>query len=138
MPDEGGATRMKIPQEVTKEPQISINRSNIQVPCDIQNALEIREELYNADGTAAQAITMDKRGYGKIQMTAYSDNAALLHTYTWDFSYDNVNWYNHYTSVAPERERQLTAPDVAARYWRLGSDAVPGVHGVDLVMGAVP
>ena len=139
MPDEGGATKMKVPQEpTTKEPQISINRSNIKVPVDIQDALEIKEELYAADGTGAQQITMDKRGYDKVQVTAHSSNAANLHIYTVDYSYDNVTWYNAYTSAGAERTIEHTYPDVSARYWRLGSDAVAGVHTVDLVLASTP
>jgi hypothetical protein len=135
MPEEGTSTARTEPQEPgTNEQQISVNKSNIKVPVDIQDALEIKEELYAADGTAAQNITMDKRGYGFVQALAKS-TAAKLHTYTLEYSFDNINWYNQYTSGAPELSTNQTLSSTA-RYWRWSSDAVAGAHTLDLILGA--
>ena len=80
---------------------------------------------------------MNKGSGSNVQISAVS-TAALLHTFVVDFSYDNVTWYNHYTSGAPELTKHLTAPNVSARFWRLSSDAVVGAHTVDLVLAATP
>lgn len=106
------------------------------MPDDVARLL--KTELYGADGTVARQINLDKKHHSKLQMSARSSLLANPHTYTLDFSYDNVTWYNHYISAAPEQERHLTIPDVAARYWRLLSDAVVGAHTVDLVLASVP
>jgi len=128
-----------LPQEPgTKEQMMSINKSNIKVPCDIQDQLEIKEELYAADGTAAQSITCDTRGYGTKQFTCKSSNVAKVHIYTIDYSFDNVNWYNQYTTPAGGEVSTSQTCISAARYWRASSDAVAGAHTVDLILGAVP
>ena len=135
MPEEGGAVKCTTPQEPgTCEPQMSINKANIKVPVDIQDALEIKEELYAADGTAAQSITMDKRGYGFVQALALS-TAAKLHIYILEYSFDNAVWFNEYTSGAAELSINRTTSSTA-RYWRLSSDAVGGAHTLSLVLGA--
>lgn len=96
-----------------------------------------RTELYAADGTVVQSITMNKGTCSNVQISAVS-TAALLHIFVVDFSYDNVTWYNHYTSAAAELTRHLTAPSVSARFWRLSSDAVVGAHTLALVLAASP
>jgi len=138
MPEEGDIARATLPQEPgTNEQQISVNKSNIKVPVDIQDALEIKEELYGADGTSAQGpITLDKRGYTLIQFDGHSSSAAKPHTFTVEYSFDNITWYNQYTSPAPEQNLSKTV-ESAARYWRISSDAVAGAHNIDLVLGAV-
>ena len=96
-----------------------------------------RTELYAADGTAAKNVVLNKGTFSNVQMSAVS-TAAKLHTFVLDFSYDNAVWYNHYTSGAPELTKQLIAPSVSARFWRLSSDAVAGAHTEDLVLAASP
>jgi len=137
MPEEGANTRYSIPQEPgTKEPQYSINKSNIKVPVDIQDALEITEILMGADGTAAQAITMDKRGYAMVNIRGFA-SAAAVHTYVVDYSFDNVNWINYYTSGAPETLYNPVAFWHSARYWRITTAGVGGAHTIDLILAAV-
>ena len=126
-----------VPQEPnTKEQQISVNKSNIKVPVDIQDALEIVETLGPIDGTVAENIAMDKRGYAMMGIYATA-TAGKTHTYTVQYSYDNVVWITYYTSAAPEVTYSPAAFLHAARYWTLSSDAVAGVHNVTLIMGAV-
>lgn len=139
MPEEGQTTRWTIPQEpVTKEPMYSINKSNIKVPVDIQGVLEIYETLYAASGLAVQTITMDKQGYGFVQALAKSLTPGELHTFTLDFSFDNVNWYNEYTSGVAELSINRTLSSTA-KFWRLSSNNNGGAaHNVDLILGATP
>jgi len=133
MPEEGGPTRWTIPQEPgTKEPMFSINKSNIKVPVDIQDALGIKEDLYQALGTAQQQITMDKRGYSRAH---YEFHCTVAHTVTIEYSYDNVSWYYHEIIVQSYGVSKTVSS--AAQYWRLTSDAVVGSTAVDLVLSSV-
>jgi hypothetical protein len=128
-----------VPQEPgTKEPQMSINKSNIKVPVDVQDVLEIYEGLWAVSGLAAQAITCDTRGYKIKQYLCKSNTPGELHTWTIDYSFDNVTWYNQYTSGAPEVSTGAYVTS-AARYWRASSNNNGGgAHTVDLVLGSVP
>jgi hypothetical protein len=137
MPDNFSTTKSKVNQEPgTKEMQISINKSNIKVPVDIQDALEITELLMGADGTAAQAISMDKRGYAMVNIRCFA-SAAAVHTYVVDYSFDNVTWINYYTSGAPETLYNPAAFWHSARYWRITTAGVGGAHTVDLILASV-
>jgi hypothetical protein len=137
VPDNFSTTKSKVGQEPgTKEMQISVNKSNIKVPIDIQDALEILEGLWMVDGTVAQGpVTLDKRGYGFVQILFKSNTVGKLHILTIDFSFDNVTWYNEYISGAAEQSKNYTLSSTA-RYWRASTDAVAGAHTVDIVLGA--
>jgi hypothetical protein len=115
---------------------IDVAKSDIKVPVDIQDALEILESLMAASGLVAQSITMDKRGYGFVQALAKSNTPGELHTWTLEFSFDNATWYTEYVSGAPEVSINRTSSS-AARYWRLSSNNNGGAaHTVDLVLAA--
>jgi len=133
MPEEGGPTRWTIPQcPGTKELMIDIAKADIKTPIDIQDALEIKEELYAALGTAAQSITMDKRGYSRAH---YEFHCTTAHTVTVEYSYDNATWYQHEIIIMAFGVSKTV--NSAARYWRLSSDAIGGSATVDLVLGSV-
>jgi hypothetical protein len=136
MTEEGASTRRTVPQEPgTKQMMISVDKSNIKVPVDVQDALEINESL-TVTGTVLNSITMDKRGYGFVQALAYSDVGARTHIYTLDFSFDNALWFNEYTSAIAEVSINRTVSSTA-RYWRLGFDAnAASNHNVTVVLGA--
>jgi hypothetical protein len=137
MPDNFSTTKSKVGQEPgTKEIQISVNKSNIKVPIDIQDALEIVEML-TVTGTVLNSITMDKRGYAMVNIYALSDTGGKTHTYIVDYSYDNVTWINYYTSGAPELGYNPAAFWHSARYWRIAFDAVAGAHNVTLILASV-
>jgi hypothetical protein len=116
---------------------MSLDKANIKCPVDIQDQLEIYEGLWAADGTAAQTITCDTRGYGTKQFTCLSNTAGKLHIWTISYSFDNVTWYVHYASAGAELSTSQTVIS-AARYWKVASDAVVGAHTEDLIIGAVP
>ncbi len=136
MPEEGANTRFSIPQEPgTKEPQYSINKSNIKVPVDIQDALEINESLLDSEATPV-TITMDSRGYGLKQAVGVAD-AGKTRTYLIEFSFDNARWYPEYVSAIPELSINRTLSS-SARYWRLtATDTLASGGQVDLILGAV-
>jgi hypothetical protein len=135
MPEEGANTRYSIPQEPgTKEPQYSINKSNIKVPVDIQDALEILESLMDSVATPV-SITLDKRGYGFVQAVATAD-PGKTRTYLIEFSFDNARWYPEYTSGVPELNINRSVSS-SARYWRLtATDTLASGGEVDLILGA--
>lgn len=135
MPEEGSVTRWVIPQEPgTKEPMFSINKSNIKVPVDIQDALEILESVM-ASAVSPVSITMDGRGYGFKQALGMA-TVGDTRTYLVEFSFDNATWYTEYTSLVPERSINRTLSS-SARYWRLTATDTDATGGtVDLVLGA--
>lgn len=136
MTEEGASTRRTVPQVPgTKEMMIDVAKSDIKVPVDMQDALEINE-LLTASGTAILSITMDKRGYGFVQAVAFSSNPVLTHLYTLEYSFDNAQWFTEYLSAIAEISINRTVSSTA-RYWRLSSDAnAGGAHNVTLILGA--
>jgi len=130
--------RQMVPQEPnTNQPQISVDKSNIKVPVDVQDALGILEGLWGVSGLiASQNITMDKRGYGFAQALAKSNTPGELHTWTIEFSFDNVTWYPEYVSGAPEVSINRTLSS-AAEFWRLSTVTNGGAgHTIDMVLSA--
>ena len=135
MTEEGASTRRTVPQEPgTKQMMISVDKSNIKVPVDIQDALEIVESIMDSVATPV-SITMDGRGYGFKQAFATAD-AGKTRTFLVEFSFDNARWYIEYTSGVPELyiNRSLSS---TARYWRpTATDTLASGGEVDLVLGA--
>ena len=135
MTEEGASTRRTVPQEPgTKQMMISVDKSNIKVPVDVQDALPINESLLDSVATPV-SITMDGRGYGFKQAVATAD-AGKTRTYLIEFSFDNARWYTEYTSGVPElsinRSLSSTAP-----FWRLtATDTLASGGEVDLILGA--
>lgn len=127
--------RQMVPQEPnTNQPQISVDKSNIKVPVDIQDALEILESI-TASAATPVSITMDGRGYGFKQALGMA-SAGKTRTFLVEFSFDNVTWYTEYTSGVPELSINRTLSSTA-RYWRLtATDTLASGGTVDLVLGA--
>ena len=127
--------RQMVPQEPnTNQPQISVDKSNIKVPIDVQDALEIVESI-TASALTPVTITMDGRGYGFKQVLGVS-SGVTTRTFLVEFSFDNVTWFTDYTSGVPEVSINRTQSSTA-RYWRLtATDTLPSGGTVSLVLGA--
>ena len=135
MPEEGSNTRNSIPQEPgTKQLMISVDKSNIKVPIDVQDALEVVESI-TASALTPVTITMDGRGYGFKQALGVS-SGVTTRTFLVEFSFDNVTWFTDYTSGVPEVSINRTQSSTA-RYWRItATDTLVSGGTVSLVLGA--
>jgi len=109
--------------------------SEIQIPIGLQSVLPKKAELYGADETVAQSISLDVGGFKLVEVYCVADAAT---TFTVQFSWDNTHWFTYYTSPAAETKYS----DVfwtAAQYIKVSS-AAAGAAGnkVSLVIGAKP
>lgn len=87
-------------------------------------------ELYGADETCGQGISLKIDDYKHVEVTAWA-NAAT--TFRVEYSYDNTHWFTLYQSPAPETfYSNLVA---IGRYWNTSalyirlSGAAAGVAG---------
>lgn len=115
--------------------KVDIANAETTVPVSLQSTSEKKAELYNADETVAQSVTLDIGGYKFVEVYAEATSPT---TFTVEFSFDNVHWFTRYQSANAETKYN----DVfmtGARYIRLSS-APAGAAGdtVTLVIGAKP
>jgi len=113
----------------------AIAGSEIQVPVDLQSVLPKKAELYSADETVDQTVTLDIGGFKLVEVVCEADAAT---TFTVEYSFDNSHWFTYYSSASAETSYN----DVfwtAAQYIRVRSSAA-GASGdkVRLVVGAKP
>jgi hypothetical protein len=113
----------------------AIASSEIQVPIDLQSILPKKAELYGADETVAQTISLDIGGFKLVEVHC---EASTVTTFGVEISFDNTNWFTYYTSPAAETSYSDVF-QTAAQYVRVSS-AAAGVAGdiVSLVIGAKP
>jgi len=103
----------------------------------LRDALLAEEAVYtqafNLDETTAQAITLDTRGHGLLEVYC---RASVATTFRLDVSNDNVTWITDYTVWSAVTVVRATEWN-GFRYTRLKSDAA-GAAGdtVDLVLAA--
>ena len=114
---------------------VTISDSEIQVPADIQSVLPKSAELYDADETSAQSISLDIGGFKLVEVVCEADTAT---TFTVEYSFDNSHWFTYYSSASAETSYN----DVfwtGAQYIKVSS-AANGSSGdtVSLAIGAKP
>lgn len=115
--------------------KVDIASSDIQVPVDLQSILPKKAELYNADLTVDQEVSLDIGGFKTVEVYAEATSAT---TFIVEFSFDNVHWFEYYRSPTAETKYNDVFT-TCAQYIRLRSLA-SGVAGdtVTLVIGAKP
>ena len=125
-----------IPKTGNGNISVSIEEAGIQVPVDVQSFLVNRyKQLWNADETAAQSITLDTEGCKLLEVYAKASTATTFHL---DVSCDNSNWIEDYMTWSSVTEVKETLW-CGFRYVRLRSDAA-GASGdtVTLILSAKP
>ena len=114
---------------------VTISDSEIQVPVDIQSVLPKKAELYGADETSDQTISLNIGGFKLVEVVCEADTAT---TFTVEYSFDNNHWFTYYSSASDETSYN----DVfwtGAQYIRVSSASAGGAGDtVSLVVGAKP
>ena len=106
-----------------------------EIRTNLQDISIKKVELYDADETLDQSISLDIGGYKLVEVAC---SASAPTTFTVEYSFDNTHWFTYYTSSSAETSYN----DVfwtAAQYIRVSS-AAAGAAGytVSLVIAAKP
>ena len=125
--------------EVRIDPRYTVSTavkdSAIQVPVDLQSILPKKAELYDADETVEQSISLDIGGFKTVEVYCSATTAT---TFTVELSWDNTHWITYYSSASAETSYHDVFT-TTAQYVRVKS-ASAGASGdtVTLIIGAKP
>lgn len=125
------------PTEPPENIPISIENSSIQVPVDLQSILPKKAELYDADETTAQSISLDIGGFKTVEVLCQATAAT---TFKVEYSFDNTHWFTHYVTAGTAGETSYhDVFQTAAQYIRVSSEAAGGTADtVTLIIAAKP